>query len=55
MPDLDRKTLAPRSTLQRHQLASNQPELILKLLVPSLPHSGDTADFFFDGPRESGK
>ena len=52
---LNRKTLAPRSTLQRHQSASNQPELILKLLSAVDPGLlGDTADFLLDWPRGSG-
>src|SRR5258705_8301012 len=50
---LNRKALASRSTLQRHQSASNQPKLILKLLS-AVPDLGDTADFLFDWPRGSG-
>ena len=52
-PGLNRKALAPRSTRQRHQSASNQPELILKL-PSAVPDLGDTADFLFDWPRGSG-
>src|SRR4029453_12118547 len=47
------QALAPRSTRQRHQSASNQPELILKLSGAVLG-LGNTADFLFDWPRGSG-
>src|SRR6476661_673237 len=50
---LDRKALAPRSTRERHESASNQPELILKL-PSAAPDLGDTADFLFDWHRGSG-
>ena len=50
---LNRKTLAPRSTLQRHQSASNQPELILKLLSAVDPGLGDTANFYSIGLGEA--
>ena len=53
-PGLNRKTLAPRSTLQRHQSASNQPELILKLLRAVDPGLGGYGRFSFDWPRGSG-
>src|SRR6476620_2257357 len=48
---LHRKALAPRSTLQRHESASNHPEWILKL-PSAAPDLGDT-HFLFDWPRGS--
>jgi hypothetical protein len=51
---LDRKTLAPRSTLRRHQSASSQPELISMVLSAVDPGPGRYGQFFFDWSRGSG-